>query len=184
MNMVAATLSKDNPLWDFAKWAYAQPGVEKACLALQNRLGADVNMVLFCMWLAYRGAGTRNLAQYLGTALKLSRDWQRNLVEPLRICRTNLKDVVESSGMTGADHAAATELRERIKQCEMDMEQLQTLALYSLVHDGDDRGSTKSPVEQREDAQNNLSVYFAATGVNLDPLGQTHVLRILQALFP
>ena len=54
---------KANPLWDFVTWAYKLPGVEKACLALQNRLKADVNIVLFCIWLSHRGAGTSNLFQ-------------------------------------------------------------------------------------------------------------------------
>ena len=178
-----ASIGKGNPLWDFVSWAYAEPGVEKACLALQNRLNADVNMVLFCTWLAYRGTGTSHLAKFLGAALKLSREWQRNLVEPLRGCRENLKDVIEASSLVGNDRAAAAELRERIKQCEQDMEQLQTLAFYSLVTDGNDEGVARSPAEQKDDALNNLTVYFSATGVKLDPLGQTHVMRILTAVF-
>ncbi len=176
-------IAKGNPLWDFVSWAYAEPGVEKACLALQNRLGADVNMVLFCAWLAYRGTGTTHLARFLGAALKLSRDWQRNLVEPLRGCRENLKDVIETSSLVGNDRVAAGALRERIKQCEMDMEQLQTLAFYSLVSDGADEAVARAPLEQKDDALNNLTVYFSATGVKLDPLGQTHVMRILTAVF-
>lgn len=174
---------KANPLWDFVTWAYKRDGVEKACLALQNRLNADVNIVLFCIWLSYRGAGTSNLAKYLGTALKISRDWQRNLVEPLRTARQNLKDVLEASHMDAGERAAADNLREQIKQCELDMEHLQTLALYTLVTTGDDRGLTRSPAEQKDDALNNLTVYFAASGITLDPLGQTHVMRILTAIF-
>lgn len=183
MNATAELMAKGNPLWDFVTWAYAEPGVDKACLALQNRLGADVNMVLFCAWLAYRGTGTSHLARYLGAALKLSREWQRNLVEPLRSCRENLKGVIETSSFVGNDRVAASALRERIKQCELDMEQLQTLAFYSLVTDGADEGMARSPAEQKDDALNNLTVYFAATGVKLDPLGQTHVMRILTAVF-
>lgn len=179
-----ASVTKSNPLWDFATWAYAEPGVEKACLALQNRLGVDVNMLMFCAWLAYRGSGTAHLAKSLGAALKLSREWQRTLVEPLRSARENLKDVIEASGLMGNDRNTAMELRERIKQCEVDMEQLQTLAFYSLVAGGtEDHVATRSPAEQKDDALNNLTVYFAATGVKLDALGQTHVMRILTAVF-
>ena len=182
MNTAAQTIAKGNPLWDFVTWAYAEPGVEKACLALQNRQGADVNMVLFCCWLAYRG-GTNNLAKHLGAALKMSREWQGNLVGPLRTCRENLKNVIETSSLVGNDRAAATALRERIKQCELEMEQLQTLSFYALV--GDDRAGelARAPAEQKDDALNSLTVYFAATDVKLDPLGQTHVMRILTAIF-
>lgn len=183
MNSVVASAVKANPLWDFVTWAYKREGVEKACLALQNRLKADVNIVLFCIWLSYRGAGTANLAKYLGTALKTSRDWQRNLVEPVRTARQNLKDALEAGSFAGDEQRVAEALRERIKQCELDLEHLQTLALYSLVTTGDDRGLTRSPAEQKDDALNNLTVYFAASGIKLDPLAQTHVMRILTAIF-
>lgn len=174
---------KANPLWDFVTWAYKREGVEKACLALQNRLNADVNIVLFCIWLSFRGAGTANLAKYLGSALKISRDWQRNLVEPVRLSRQNLKDLLETGLFAEGDKAAADALRERIKQCEVDLEHFQTLALYALVTTGDDQGVSRSPAEQKDDALNNLTVYFAASGIKLDPLGQTHVMRILTSIF-
>jgi uncharacterized protein (TIGR02444 family) len=175
--------AKPNPLWAFMTWSYKEPGVEKACLALQNRLHVDVNVVLFCLWLSHRGVGSSHLARYLAAALKLSREWQRTLVEPLRTCRNNLKDLVENSTMVGAERAAAAALRDKVKQCELDMEQLQTLALYALVQDGSDEGLHRPPAEQKDDALNNLTVYFAATGVKLDPLAQTHVMRILTTVF-
>lgn len=183
MPSVVDAAVKANPLWDFVSWAYKREGVEKACLALQNRLNADVNIVLFCIWLSHRGAGTVNLAKYLGTALKISRDWQRNIVEPVRTARQNLKDALEIGTFAGAEHQAAEAVREQIKQSELDLEHLQTLALYSLVTTGEDDGMARSPAEQKDDALNNLTVYFAASGIKLDPLAQTHVMRILTAIF-
>jgi len=192
MNFIAAmsspkpkesAIAKGNPFWDFAMWAYGEPDVEKACLALQNRLGADVTMIMFCLWLAQRGTPGGYLARYLGAAIKLSRDWQRSFVEPLRTARNNFKDFIVNTDMGGAELAAANDLRDRIKQCELDMEQLQMLAMYSLVIDNEIVDELRSSAEQRQDAQNNLNVYFAATGVKLDPLGQTHVIRLLQAVF-
>jgi hypothetical protein len=52
-----------------------------------------------------------------------------------------------------------------------------------LVIDNEMNDQLRSSSEQRQDAQNNLNVYFTATGVKLDPLGQTHVIRLLQAVF-
>jgi uncharacterized protein (TIGR02444 family) len=180
----AKSAAKPNPLWAFMTWAYKEPGIEKACLALQAKHNIDVNILLFCLWLAHRSVGSSNLARYLAGALKLSRDWQRNLVEPLRSCRNNMKDFIENSDMVGPNRVIASELRERVKACELDMEQLQTLALYGLVAlDGADDGAHRAPAEQKDDANNNLTVYFAATGVKLDPLGQAQVMRILTAIF-
>ena len=174
---------KENPLWDFMTETYSQPGVEKACLALQNRFGADVNMVLFCIWLAYCGAGSTNLAQNLGSALKLSRKWQKAMVEPLRTARNNLKDHIDASGMDGPTLDAASALRERIKASELEMERMETLALYALAPEGYDQGAGTSPAVCKDDALNNLTVYFAAMGIDLDPLGETHVMRILKSVF-
>ncbi len=179
---MASNIGKGNPLWDFALWAYKQHDVEKACLALQNRLGADVTMVMFCLWLAHRGTPGHFLARYLGAAIKLSRDWQRSFVEPLRTCRTNFKDFIVNTDMGGEEAATANALRDRIKQSELDMEQLQMLAMYSLVTDIE-TDEIRSVAMQKQDAQNNLNVYFSATGVKLDPLGQAHVVRLLQSVF-
>ena len=181
--MTDAAPAKTNSLWDFTTWAYKLPGVEKACLSLQNRLGADVNIVLFCCWLAYRGTGTSNLANYLAGALKLSRDWQRNLIEPLRASRKNVKDMAENGAIAGAEKNAAVAIGERIKQCEFELEQLQNAGLYALVIDGREEGLSRPPAEQKDDARNNLTVYFAATNIKLDPLAESHVMRILTAVF-
>ena len=42
-------------LWDFASRCYAQPGVAENCLAAQDSVGADVNLLLAAAWLAARG---------------------------------------------------------------------------------------------------------------------------------
>lgn len=177
-------IAKGNPFWEFATWAYSQPGVEKAMLSLQNRMGVDINMVLFCVWLAYRGSNGNDLAQHLAGALKMSREWQRDLVEPIRACRENLKIVIDGPDLIGRNREVANALRERLKANELDLEALQILGLYGLVATGDyDEGAPIDIVTQKEDAQNNLNVYFAATGVTLDHLAQSHVLRVLNNVF-
>ncbi len=173
---------QSNPLWDFTVWAYKEPGVEEACLALQDKHGVDVNILMFCLWLAQIGAGPSGLARYLSGALKLSRDWQRGLVEPLRHVRRTMKAFIANADMAGAERAAASALRERVKACEQDMEHLQVLALHALVQEPSEAG-TRSPAEKKDDAGNNLTAYFSATGVKPDPLVQAQVTRILTAVF-
>lgn len=180
----ASDIAAGNPFWEFSTWAYSQDGVEKALLSLQNRMGVDVNMVLFCVWLAYRGSDGNDLAQHLAGALKLSREWQRNLIEPVRTCRDNLKIVIEGPDLVGSSRTAATALRERLKANELDLEALQILGLYGLVTTGDDdEGAPVDIATQKEDAQNNLNVYFAATGIELDHLAQSHMLRVINGVF-
>ena len=45
------------------------------------------------------------------------------------------KDFIENSDMVGPNRVAASELRERVKACEQDMEHLQVLALSALVQE-------------------------------------------------
>lgn len=44
-----------NPFWNFSLDHYKQEGVQAACLHLQDSFGADVNLVLYCLWLARQG---------------------------------------------------------------------------------------------------------------------------------
>jgi len=183
MQSSAQPASARNPLWDFAVWAYEQEGVKKACLALQNRMGVDVNMVMFLLWLADSGVGHARLAQYMSAALKLSRDWRENFVNPLRGVRNNLKDYSENNPLGAEQKAAFAAVRDRVLACELDMERMQTLATYNLVSDTRTTMERVDVKQGRDHATNNLSVYFAATGVKLDALAQGHVNTILDTIF-
>ena len=48
-------MSDGNPLWEFSLEFYAQPGVASACLALQDRCGVDVNVLLLMCWCGLQG---------------------------------------------------------------------------------------------------------------------------------
>ena len=61
-------------LWDWAVAAYAQPGVEDACLTLQDEHGQNVP---FLLWAAWGGTGFEQGAE-------LARAWERSVVGPLR----------------------------------------------------------------------------------------------------
>jgi uncharacterized protein (TIGR02444 family) len=41
--------------WNFSLGLYGRPGVAPALLGLQDALGLDVNMLVFCCWAASRG---------------------------------------------------------------------------------------------------------------------------------
>jgi uncharacterized protein (TIGR02444 family) len=168
-------------LWDFAVAIYGRDGVQDACLALQNRLGADVNMMMFCLWLAACDEAPSDLARFLGSALKISHDWQRTLIEPLRASRQRLKALAAEQVGASLDVQALLALREQVKKCELEAERLQITALAALVERVEDASS--GLVARRQAAANNLDVYFTAVGVTLDPLGQSHVARILDAAF-
>ena len=63
--------------------------VAKECLALQDVLGLDVNILLFCAWL-----GTQSVAlqrEDIEAALRAVAAWQDEVVRPLRAVRQRTK---------------------------------------------------------------------------------------------
>ena len=48
---------EDHPFWDFSLHTYSAEGVGEACIALQERRGVDVNLILFCAWNGASGRG-------------------------------------------------------------------------------------------------------------------------------
>jgi len=79
-------------LWDYAVALYASPGVAAACLALQDRRGTDVNLLLFACWLG--ATGQEPNAGQLAEVLERAEVWQADLVRPLREARRRLEAVL------------------------------------------------------------------------------------------
>ncbi|TVP52625.1 MAG: TIGR02444 family protein [Halomonas sp.] len=98
------------PLWDFALGLYAKPGVEAACLTLQEEAGLDVCELLFHCWLYSNGLEAIPAA--IARQREQRRRWQCSVTEVLRGLRRDLK----ASAATSESVAA---LRETIKQAEL-----------------------------------------------------------------
>jgi uncharacterized protein (TIGR02444 family) len=118
------TAELDNDLWRFACAFYARDGVAPACLALQEMLSVDVNILLFAIY-ARLARGIALDAADLAAVDALVRDWRHEVVRPLRALRTRLK-----AGPVPAPSAATDPLRNRIKAAELEAEQIE-LALLS-----------------------------------------------------
>lgn len=175
--------AEENALWAFVVWAYALDGVEEACLALQDEFNADVVLVLFCVWLSYRGLGSADLQQCLGTMLDVSQEWRRNLVEPIRAARRSMKVNLEAAPIAAADRREAQVIRNRVKRCELDLERLQVGMLYRLVAARDDLGLAGPSAERKAEALGMLRACFSASGIALDQCARTHLSHILDAIF-
>jgi len=113
--------------WDFSLERYGRPGVEAACLALQDAHDMDVNLVLLAAWLAQDG---RRLAPPLATRLRqLGDGWQARVMQPLREARRALK-----AHGPGADLAPlGADCRRALLRVELDLERLEQLQLERLT---------------------------------------------------
>lgn len=131
-----------NPFWDFSLAIYARPKLAAACLALQDRLGSDVNLLLFCLWAGH--CGHRLTTKELGELHAVAEPWHDSVVRPLRGVRRWLKQ--SPAGARGA----APGLRQGVKQLELDAERLEQDLLHGCLPLG-------SGVSDRAAARANLT---------------------------
>ena len=110
-------------LWSFALSTYARPGVEAACLRLQEQ-GADVCLLLCGAWLEQRGVAAA--PERVLALQQLARPWRTQVIEPLRQVR------VQWRAMAQQDQPLAT-LRERIKALELEAERELLTRLEALA---------------------------------------------------
>ena len=89
MTVSAGGLSDNEALWRFSLAFYARPGVSEALVALQDRAGCDVNLMLFALWLGVSGR-SRLTKEELATAGRIARPIGADIVEPLRALRRKL----------------------------------------------------------------------------------------------
>jgi uncharacterized protein (TIGR02444 family) len=137
--------------WEFSLAFYALPEVAAACLALQDRHGCDVNLLLYACWVGLSGRG-RLGADDLACAAAAVAPWRESVVDKLRAARRALGEEKERSGPLADlyDAAKAVELAaERIAQ--------QRLAALAPV------GTPAVPAARAADAAANLALYLGAT---------------------
>jgi uncharacterized protein (TIGR02444 family) len=151
-------------LWRFSCAFYAQPGVSEALLALQDRAGLDVNLILFALW---QGAcGRRRLSHAEVMAAERSAGPIRAaIVLPLRALRRKLRSDRD---------ADIQRLRERIKTLEIAAERIVQRRLARLA--GTPTGDA-APTARAAAAQANLALVLGPKMA-----GAAETTRIREAL--
>lgn len=122
---VSALLPLDNPFWQFSLRVYAQPQVAAECLELQRVLSINVNVLLFCSWIAISRRIALDAADIRWLESEIY-DWHRLAVLPLREIRDTLKS---SSEMR---HQAVQAFRKQILANELRAEQIEQALLFQL----------------------------------------------------
>ena len=78
-------MAGEGDFWPFALALYRQPGVERACISLQDDAGVNVVFLLFCCWL-----GARKMVPGQGELSRLlvhARRYSDQFITPLRRLR-------------------------------------------------------------------------------------------------
>ena len=132
-------MSPAGTFWSFSLRIYGAPGVESACLDLQDRFGADVNLVLYCLWIG-RALTPEALEQALEAAAPV-----QSYIRPLREMRRTLpKDAA---------------VRDAVKKAELAAEKLEQDTLEALGEAGEANASA---------ALANLGLYAEGLGIDVD----------------
>lgn len=162
----------DDPFWRFSLRIYRLPGVEQACLGLQEHCGADVNLLLFCGWSGSQGHTLGDAA--LRAAIARVARWQSEVIAPLRLARRGLKRQLDDTQIGGI---AAT-LRGRVLELELELERVEQAMLSAMhLHDGE-------PAARRDAARAaaaNLTAYMALLGQTAGTQEQAHLACIAAA---
>ena len=118
--IASGTLQYDNEFWRFSLALYSEAGVAEECLALQQAIGADINLLLFCVWAGSRGIVLEggDIERVMGRVAA----WQDHVVRPLRSVRQNMKSLeLEDS----------ENFRGRVKSVEIEAEQIEQAMLFA-----------------------------------------------------
>lgn len=136
-----------NPFWDHSLRFYTDPETQAACLDLQDRSGADVNIVLYAL---YRASNGEQLdVGSLRQADQAVASWRGQVVRPLRRLRRALKP--NPHPLSAADQSR---LRDGIKKLELEAEQVLQYYLEGLA-------ISATATSENQAARANLAAYAA-----------------------
>ena len=158
-----------NPFWTWSLRLYKQPGVAPACIALQDRAGIDVNLLLFCLW-----TGSRHIilgAAKFASARKASAECGP-AIGILREARRLLKPAAQAS-------PRVERIRRNVLRLELEAEQLEQDRLYALV-----QTVTPGRGEGVMIAADNLSRYLRAAGIRLARRDWQQLTTVVRSAFP
>jgi uncharacterized protein (TIGR02444 family) len=133
--------------WSFSLSFYDQPGVSAAAIALQDRHGRDVNIVLYACWLGLSGRGRLDAAD-LARAEAVSAPWRDGVVEKLRQGRRAIKQANRDGSLS--------ELYEAAKAVELGAERMAQRRLAALAP----AATARSPAARAADAAASLTLYL------------------------
>jgi uncharacterized protein (TIGR02444 family) len=104
----------EEAFWRFSLYFYKLPNIAQALLALQDRDGLDINLILFALWFGISGRGRLD-SDALTAAERAIGKIRSEIVEPLRSLRRKLKEHPDGD---------VQRLREGIKALELEGEKL------------------------------------------------------------
>ena len=177
----------DFPAWDFIVALHGRPVVREACLALQDRRGADVIVLLALVHDASCGAAPPG-EDRLRRALARIAPWRDAAVLPLRALRRSLKDwrfaPVPADDEPAGDGASAGEAeaaRQAVGAAERAAERA---ALSAFVRAMEGAASGTGEDDRLAVASRSIATYWRIAGFAQDGADRDSLATILAQAFP
>jgi len=162
------------PLWNFSVSVYRREGVAAACLSLQERRDADVNLLLYCCWLGAEGCRTLDADRLRRASAEVER-WHREVVRSLRAVRKRLKANPEP-----ASGEQAARLRRSIGAVELEAERIEQILLQRLpMPPGRDNATLDDRISCGSD---NAHRYLGSLGSDLNDLDISDLRALLSGV--
>lgn len=171
-------MEQQQDFWNFSVATYGKAGVAEACLHLQEELGIDVNVLLYCCWYGCT-RGTLD-GPAMERILSFAEPWAEHVVRPLRAARTWMKAAGCNPPFAPGDECMA--LREEIKRAELKAEHLQEDRMQELT-----RGAAlrdRETLSQVHSTLANTGRYFRHLSVNLDDDSGSQLAHVVTAAVP
>jgi len=141
----------DSELWTFSEQTYALPDVEDSCLKLQNDFDADINIILYCIWVAEKSVLlSQDDIQLL---IKTTEPWQKTILRPLRDARKMMKQHIIAMPSDMLDQTV-----NNLGEMELNAEHMSQLALEKIINFN--KIPDKAELSTIECTSSNLSEYF------------------------
>jgi uncharacterized protein (TIGR02444 family) len=145
--------------WAWSLDIYDLPDVKSACLDLQDRHAFNVNILLWCCWLAQE---KRDASALVDQAVRLIEPWSQAFTGAIRETRRQ-----------SADDQHAAGLYESLLACELDAERIEQDMLFQLAAAAKEAEFGKIALARKA-----LLAYAGIKGVEVD------FAMFLKAVFP
>ena len=129
----------DSKLWDFSVQTYSLPEVKDLCLELQNNFDADINIIMFCLWIAEQSIelSKEDTVALIQTTLP----WQKSILKPLRDARKMIKQQTIAMPADLLDQTVCN-----LTEMELNAEHMSQMALEKAIN-LNEITAKRSPIE-------------------------------------
>jgi uncharacterized protein (TIGR02444 family) len=128
-------MQDSSALWQFSLALYAAPGVSHACIQLQDHWQANINLILWLVWLEQRNQPVDS--DLIVQAEAAIAPWSEQTLQPLRALRRLIgsQRANHTSEANNSNEAIKEDLYQQLKAAELLAEKIEQRTLVQLSNE-------------------------------------------------